>query len=137
MRKRLLLTAICALSMVMAVAQNIRTNPDVADYFIKGYLSIERGNDGKPVYKLSDIQKRGISFDDPGMMMWGEKTTQEDVMFQFTHYATDYVGGITTPLDFWRYDETINEWQPDIETRQGNAGVQDKKSMMVICQSHS
>lgn len=132
MRKRLLLTAICALSMVMAVAQNIRTNPDVADYFIKGYLSIERGNDGKPVYKLSDIQKRGISFDDPGMMMWGEKTTQEDVMFQFTHYATDYVGGITTPLDFWRYDETINEWQPDIETRQGNAGVQDKKSMMVM-----
>ena len=131
MRKRLLLTAICALSIVMATAQN-RTNPDVAEYYIKGYLSIERGNDGKPVYKLSDIQKRGISFDDPGMMMWGEKTTQEDVMFQFTHYATDYVGGITTPLDFWRYDETINEWQPDIETRQGNAGVQDKKSMMVM-----
>lgn len=117
--------------MMMAMAQN-RTNPDVAEYYIKGYLSIERGNDGKPVYKLSDIQKRGISFDDPGMLMWGEKTTQEDVMFQFTHYATDYAGGITTPLDFWRYDETINEWQPDIETRQGNAGVQDKKSMMVM-----
>ena len=131
MRKGILLTSICALSMMMAMAQN-RTNPDVAEYYIKGYLSIERGDDGKPVYKLSDIQKRGISFDDPGMMMWGEKTTQEDVMFQFTHYATDYVGGITTPLDFWRYDETINEWQPDIETRQGNAGVQDKKSMMVM-----
>ena len=131
MRKGILLTAIYALSMMMAMAQN-RTNPDVAEYYIKGYLSIERGNDGKPVYKLSDIQKRGISFDDPGMMMWGEKTTQEDVMFQFTHYATDYAGGITTPLDFWRYDETINEWQPDIETRQGNAGVQDKKSMMVM-----
>ena len=131
MRKGILLTAIYSLSMMMAMAQN-RTNPDVAEYYIKGYLSIERGNDGKPVYKLSDIQKRGISFDDPGMMMWGEKTTQEDVMFQFTHYATDYAGGITTPLDFWRYDETINEWQPDIETRQGNAGVQDKKSMMVM-----
>lgn len=131
MRKRLLLTAICAMSVMLAMAQN-RTNPDVADYFIKGYLSIERGNDGKPVYKLSDIQKRGISFDDPGAMMMGEETPDEDVMFQFTHYATDYVGGITTPLDFWRYDESIHEWQPDIETRQGNAGVQEKKSMVLM-----
>lgn len=131
MRKRLLLTAICALSVFMAMAQN-RTNPDVADYFIKGYLSIERGNDGKPVYKLSDIQKKGISFDDPGAMMMGEETPDEDVMFQFTHYATDYVGGITTPLDFWRYDESIHEWQPDVETRQGNAGVQEKKSMVLM-----
>ena len=113
------------------MAQN-RTNPDVADYFIKGYLSIERGNDGKPVYKLSDIQKRGISFDDPGVMMMGEETPHEDVMFQFTHYTTDYVGGITTPLDFWRYDESIHEWQPDVETRQGNAGVQEKKSMVLM-----
>lgn len=131
MGKRLLLTAICAMSVMLAMAQN-RTNPDVADYFIKGYLSIERGNDGKPVYKLSDIQKRGISFDDPGAMMMGEETPDEDVMFQFTHYATDYVGGITTPLDFWRYDESIHEWQPDVETRQGNAGVQEKKSMVLM-----
>ena len=131
MRKRLLLTAICALSVVMAMAQN-RTNPDVADYFIKGYLSIERGNDGKPVYKLSDIQKRGISFDDPGALMKGEETLDEDVMFEFTHYTTDYIGGITTPLDFWRYDETIHEWQPDVETRQGNASLQKKKSMVLM-----
>ena len=132
MRKRFLLTAICALSMAVAMAQNNRTNPDVADYFIKGYLSIERGNDGKPVYKLSDIQKRGISFDDPGAMMKGEETLDEDVMFEFTHYTTDYIGGITTPLDFWRYDETIHEWQPDVETRQGNASLQKKKSMVLM-----
>lgn len=113
------------------MAQN-RTNPDVADYFIKGYLSIETGTDGKSIYKLSNIQKRGISFDDPGTIMMGEETLYEDVMFQFTHYTTDYVGGITTPLDFWRYDESIQEWQPDIETRQGNAGVQEKKSMVLM-----
>ncbi len=129
--RRILLTVFCALSVLMAMAQT-RTNPDVADYFIKGYLSIERGSDGKPVYKLSDIQKRGISFDDPGTLMMGEETPYEDVMFQFTHYTTDYVGGITTPLDFWRYDESINEWQPDVETRQGNAGVQEKKSMVLM-----
>ena len=117
---------------LVALAQNNRTNPDVADYFIKGYLSIERGNDGKPVYKLSDIQKRGISFDDPGAMMKGEETLDEDVMFEFTHYTTDYIGGITTPLDFWRYDETIHEWQPDVETRQGNASLQKKKSMVLM-----
>lgn len=114
----------------MAMAQ--RTNPDVADYFIKGYLSIERGQDGKPVYKLSDIQKRGISFDDPGPVMRGLETDKEDVRFQFSHYATDYPGGINTPLDFWRYDESIHEWQPDVETRQGNAGVQEKKSMVLM-----
>ena len=131
MKKRLLLTAICALSMMMTIAQN-RTNPDVADYFIKGYLSIERGNDGKPVYKLSDIQKRGISFDDPGSVVRGSETDREDVRFQFSHYTTDYPGGIGTPLDFWRYDESINEWQPDVETRQGSAGVQEKKSMVLM-----
>ena len=132
MIKRLLLTAICALAMLIAGAQNNRTNPDEAEYFIKGYLSIERGNDGKPVYKLSDIQKRGISFDDPGAMMKGEETLDEDVMFEFTHYTTDYIGGIATPLDFWRYDETIHEWQPDVETRQGNASLQKKKSMVLM-----
>ncbi len=109
-----------------------RTNPDNADYYIKGYLSIEKGQDGRPVYKLSNIQSKGISFDDPGSMMLGEETTQEDVMFQFTHYSTDYVGGISTPLDFWRYDESISEWQPDVETRQGNAGVQEKRSMVLM-----
>ncbi len=132
MKKRLLLTAICALSMMMTIAQN-RTNPDVADYFIKGYLSIERGNDGKPVYKLSDIQKRGINFDDPGAVVRGRfETDLENVKFQFSHYATDYPGGIGTPLDFWRYDESINEWQPDVETMQGSAGVQEKKSMVLM-----
>lgn len=130
MRKKTFLTIICALSIMVAMAQ--RTNPEVADYYIKGYLSIERGNDGKPVYKLSDIQKRGISFDDPGSVMLGLETHKEDVRFQFSHYATDYVGGINTPLDFWRYDESINEWQPDIETRQGSAGVQEKKSMVLM-----
>lgn len=130
MRKSILLTIICTLSIVMAMAQ--RTNPEVADYYIKGYLSIERGNDGKPVYKLSDIQRRGISFDDPGSVMLGLETLKEDVRFQFSHYATDYIGGISTPLDFWRYDESINEWQPDIETRQGSAGVQEKKSMVLM-----
>ena len=131
MRKRLLLIAICALSVMMAMAQN-RTNPDAADYFIKGYLSIERGPDGKPVYKLSNIQKQGINFDDPGSVMRGYETPDEDVLFQFSHYTTDYPGGIGTPLDFWRYDESINEWQPDVETRQGSAGVQEKKSMVLM-----
>lgn len=132
MRKRLLLTFICALSVVMAMAQ--RTNPDVADYFIKGYLSIERGSDGKPIYKLSDIQKRGISFDDPGSVVRGFETDKEDVRFQFSHYTTSYLNGegVNVPLDFWRYDEAINEWQPDVETRQGSAGVQEKKSMVLM-----
>lgn len=132
MRKRLLLTAICALFVVMAMAQNNRTNPDVADYFIKGYLSIERGNDGKPVYKLSEIDNQGIYFDDPRVTRFGEETPEEDVLFKFSHASTNYSGGINTPLDFWRYDNDIHEWQPDGETRQGTAGVEEKKSMAVM-----
>ena len=132
MRKRLLLTTICVLSVMMAMAQNNRTNPDVADYFIKGYLSIERGNEGKPVYKLSEIDNQGIYFEDPRVTRFGEETPDEDVLFKFSHASTNYSGGINTPLDFWRYDNDIHEWQPDGETRQGTAGVEEKKSMAVM-----
>ena len=121
---------ICALSVMMAMAQ--RTNPDVAEYFIKGYLSIEKGNDGKPVYKLSDIDNQGIYFEDPRATRVGAETKFEDVLFQFSRASTKYPGGINTPLDFWRYDSSIHEWQPDGETRQGTAGVEEKKSMAVM-----
>lgn len=117
--------------MLIAVAQN-RTNPDVADYYIKGYLSIERGNDGKPVYKLSEIDNQGIYFEDPRATRVGAETNLEDVCFQFSRASTTYPDGINTPLDFWRYDDTIHEWQPDGETRQGTAGVEEKKSMAVM-----
>ena len=124
------------MSVVMAMAQN-RTNPDVADYFIKGYLSIERGNNGKPVYKLSNIQKQGINFDDPGSIMRGYETPDEDVLFQFSHYDILSLAGVSkpdinTPLDFWRYDESIQEWQPDGETRQASRGVEENKSMVLM-----
>ena len=109
-----------------------RTNPDEADYFIKGYLSIERGQDGKPVYKLSEIDNQGIYFEDPRATRVGTETKLEDVFFQFSRASTTYPGGINTPLDFWRYDNTIHEWQPDGETRQGTAGVEEKKSMAVM-----
>ena len=130
MRKRVLLTVFCALSVMMAMAQ--RTNPDMAEYFIKGYLSIERGDDGKPVYKLSEIDNQGIYFDDPRATRVGAETKFEDVLFQFSRASTKYPGGINTPLDFWRYDSSIHEWQPDGETRQGTAGVEEKKSMAVM-----
>lgn len=131
MKKRVLLTLICALSVMMVMAQN-RTNPDVADYYIKGNLSIERGIDGKPVYKLSVIDNQGIYFENPRATRVGEETSFEDVLFQFSRASTDYSGGINTPLDFWRYDDVIHEWQPDGETRQGTAGVETKKSMVVM-----
>ena len=136
MRKRFLLLLVCAMSALMAMAQN-RTNPDVADYFIKGYLSIERGPDGKPVYKLSNIDKRGIIFDNPGSAMRGFVTDEEDVRFRFAHYDILPISGISTPdinteLDFWRYDESIHEWQPDGETRQASRGVEENKSMVLM-----
>lgn len=114
------------------IAQSNRTNPDVAKYFIKGNLSIEKGANGKTVYKLSQIDNSGIYFEDPYATRIGEETSLEDVLFQFSRASTDYPGGINTPLDFWRFDNSINEWQPDVETRQGTAGVETKKSMVVM-----
>lgn len=132
MKRRLLLTFIGLAVSFMAMAQSKqnRTNPDDAQYFIKGNLSIEKGANGQTVYKLSEIDNQGIYFDDPDAIRSGEPTLLEDVLFQFSRASTDYPGGIETPLDFWRYDNSINEWQPDMETRQGTAGVEEKKSMV-------
>lgn len=132
MKHRLLLTLIGLAVSFSVMAQSNRTNPDVAKYYIKGNLSIEKGADGKTVYKLSQIDNSGIYFEDPHATRTGEETSLEDVLFQFSRASTDYPGGINTPLDFWRYDNTINEWQPDVETRQGTAGVETKKSMVVM-----
>ena len=132
MKRRLLLTFIGLAVSFMAMAQSKqnRTNPDDAQYFIKGNLSIEKGANGQTVYRLSEIDNQGIYFDDPDAIRSGEPTLLEDVLFQFSRASTDYPGGIETPLDFWRYDNSINEWQPDMETRQGTAGVEEKKSMV-------
>lgn len=132
MKRRLLLTLVGMVVSLMVVGQTNRTNPDDARYFIKGNLSIELGDNGKTVYKLSQIDNQGIYFDNPEMTRLGEETSLEDVLFQFSRASTDYPGGINTPLDFWRFDNTINEWQPDGETRQGTAGVEEKKSMVVM-----
>lgn len=132
MKHKLLLTFIGLAVSIGVMAQSNRTNPDVAKYFIKGDLSIEKGADGKTVYKLSQIDNSGIYFEDPHATRIGEETSLEDVLFQFSRASTDYPGGINTPLDFWRYDNSIHEWQPDGETRQGTAGVETKKSMVVM-----
>lgn len=128
----LLFVASFLLVTYFASAQNVRTNPNKANYFIKGNLSIEKGNDGKPLYKLSEINSKGITFKDPGQFIIGKETDKEDVLFQFSHVKTDYPDGIETKLDFWRYDESIHEWQPDVETRQGSAGMEETKSMVVM-----
>lgn len=128
----LLLVASVFVMSYLGNAQNVRTNPDKANYFIKGNLSIEMGNAGKPVYKLSEINSKGITFKDPGQFIIGKETDKEDVLLQFSHVKTDYPDGIETKLDFWRYDESINEWQPDVETRQGSAGMEETKSMVVM-----
>ena len=124
--KRILLFAIGLLISITAIPQT-RTNPDLAEYYIKGHLSIKNG-----IYELSSIKTKGIRFDKPNMTRIGDTTIYEDVLFQFDHYYTDYPGGTGSKLDFWRFDESINEWQPDGETRQGNARVPDNRSMVLM-----
>ena len=63
MRKFLLSIFFVAIAVLgMAQTHKVRTNPDEADFYIKGDLSIEEIN-GKVVYKLSKVESQGIYFE--------------------------------------------------------------------------
>lgn len=121
----LLLAASVMFAFGVSFAQTNKTNPDNAQYYIKGDLSIEGDS-----YKLSNITSQGITFEDPGPYIIGTETEKEDVRFVFSRYGTDYPGGKDTKLQFWRY--LYGEWVPDGETRQGSREMSEKKSMVVM-----
>lgn len=131
MRKFLLSIFFVAIAVLgMAQTHKVRTNPDEADFYIKGDLSIEEIN-GKVVYKLSKVESQGIYFENKTIRE-GFETDKEDVLFQFSRARVDLPHTLDDTLDFWRYDKAIDEWQPDGETRQGTAGVETKKSAVIM-----
>lgn len=109
--------------------ERVRVDPDHANYYIKGDVSVSLGRDGSAVYRLSNIEKRGIFFDDIGTINGVPRS--EDVCFQFSHATTDYDLGLDAGLDFWRYDEEIQEWQFDSEVDQGTPNFERSRVLVM------
>lgn len=134
--KRLLLLAIGIMISVAAMAQVTATNPEEADYYIKGKLSVERNGKGGVTYKLTDVTKKGITFS--SYTMYGTEDG-ESVYFTMNEARTDpeYPGGFEAGLQFWRYDEEIEgtqaeKWQTDSEFRPSTLGFEQTKTMALI-----
>lgn len=128
--KKLLFIFMGIVISVAAMAQVTATNPDQADYFIKGRMSVERGNDGTIVYRLYNVEKKGIYFtkyDSYGI------EDGESVFFTMREAGTDpvYPGGFEAGLQFWRYDEDIQEWQTDSEFKPSTIDFEETKQMVV------
>ena len=108
-------------------------DPDRAKYFIRGNLSIAADGNRQPVYRLENpTHSKGISFEEVSSIT-GTVTDREDVQFEFRNASTDYAGGFeNNRLQFWRYDEELSEWQPDIETRQGTAAFEQTRVLSLL-----
>lgn len=131
MKKFLLLALGIALS-VAAKAQVNATNPDKAEYYIKGYLSVEDDGRGGVIYKLTQLDHKGIYFSGHS-----QKGVEEDENVYFTLYEakTDYPGGFASGLQFWRYDEDIegdDKWQTDSEFKPSAMSYEETKTMAVM-----
>lgn len=134
MKKNLLvLWIVLGLFGTLSAQSRKNPDPDRAKYFIKGNLSIATDASHKLVYRLDNpTHSKGISFDGVSSIM-GSVTDQEDVQFEFRNASTDYAGGFdNNRLQFWRYDEELSEWQPDIETRQGTASFEQTKVLSLL-----
>ncbi len=109
--------------------ERVRVDPDHASYFIKGDVIITPSGQGSVDYSLRNIETRGISFDNLGSIRGSNMDYA--VRFQFSHAETTHPGGFTEGLDFWRYDEDIQEWQYDSEVTQGVPAFESTKNLVM------
>lgn len=134
MKKSLiLLSLVLGMWSTLSAQTGKNPDPDRAKYFIKGNLSITADGNRKLVYRLENpMHSKGINFEEMPAIT-GEVTDREDVQFEFRNAFTDYAGGFeNNRLQFWRYDEELAEWQPDIETRQGTASFEQTKVLSLL-----
>lgn len=126
--KRFLLCVIGMMISVTIMAQ-VATNPDEAEYYIKGKLYVEDNGKGGVTFKLTDVEKKGITYS--GYTMYGTEE-KENVYFTLYEAKTDYPDGFDAKLQFWRYDEDIHEWQTDSEFRPSAMTYEETKTMAVM-----
>lgn len=112
MKHKLTLLAVLLVALTMpAVAQDKpKANPDEALYSIKGKINYRNGQRwlDNPVGKRITFEYDSTS---PAL-----PTEKADLMVRFDFFKTDHV---IEDLDFWRYDDEMEEWIYDREVRQG------------------
>ena len=113
-----------------SMAQISAAYPDDAEYFIKGRVSVEKNANDQVMYKLYDVTSNGITFD-LYRYYWGEEDG-ESVYFTLDKAKTNYPGGFSSGLTFWRYDEDIQQWQTDVEFKPSTADFEETKQMAVM-----
>lgn len=108
------------------VIEDWRIHPNDAKYFIKGNF------DNSTSYTLTNVETGGITINNPKNIYYGEyQNDHDDVLFTFDHVETtcptkfDYIS-------YWVYDDEIKEWQPDVEIRSADRGMEHRKIMTVI-----
>lgn len=108
------------------------TDPTNANYYIRGEYSVTKEN-GKVKYTLSNVSSKGISFKPEGVWEGTYMEESGDIEFVFHQAKTMYPGGFRgNELTFWAYDKDIDEWQKDVEVRQGTSSFQTTKEMTVM-----
>lgn len=129
MKNRFFFTLIALLLVTSCWSQVIedwRIHPNDAKYFIKGNF------DNSTSYILTNVETGGITINNPKSIYYGEyQNDHDDVLFTFDHVETtcptkfDYIS-------YWVYDDEIKEWQPDVEIRSADRGMEHRKIMTVI-----
>lgn len=131
--KKFLFSALVLVSSVMLFAQGAddwRIHPNDAKYYIKGVFDASDGTN--VIYTLTNVETSGVTLNNPKQTYYGDyQDAHDDVMFTFNDVETtcptkyDYIS-------YWVYDDEINEWQPDVEIRSADRGMEHRKIMTVM-----
>lgn len=124
------LALICSVVSLGQSADDWRVHPNDAQYYIKGIFDVTTGTSA--TYTLTNVETKGVTLKDPRGTYYGAyQDAHDDVMFTFNDVETtcptkyDYIS-------YWVYDEEINEWQPDVEIRSADRGMEHRKIMTVM-----
>lgn len=129
MKKLIILVALFS---IVSVVFAKKADPTNAKYFIKGDYAVERVGHGIQ-YHLSNVTSSGISFSYQNVWRGERNDGYGDIEFIFDNAKTDYPGGFgNNKLQFWAFDEEIQEWQPDVEVRQGTRSSHISKEIVIM-----
>ncbi len=130
MKKIFLLALSAMVGSVALFAQKVedwRIHPNDAQYYIKGYF--DPTND----YILTDVTSKGISIKDGKSVYRGRyQEDNGDVLFTFDHIVTNCPKEEYKYISYWVFDNETGEWQPDVEIRSANQGMEHRKIMTVM-----
>ena len=130
--KKSFLFAFALLCSVMGFAQDSdwRIHPDEARYKIYGTYRTVFPEAGGVEYQLTNVRPEGLRF--PVQEMYkGRKTTRGNVYFTFDRVTYDGNPNLES-IALWVYDESLNQWIPDVETGNENVNATNTNEMTVM-----